>query len=265
MGDYSHKVYVFDSSKAEQNTIYTIKPGHYESKNYNYNLIVDKTMFTMADVWSYSKTDSSILPSHFQLEWEYKNVEFEKSRLPYVNNNYYSWRVANIRSQKEGLDTAYIRINPRSKDAEKLILLGDPNLDYNSCETCTMIAVDTSASGYRVPFREEWNFLMRAGASTRYYWGDEGRVIAADYSIISQYEWINGLFDYELKPVAQLLPNAFGLYDMIGIAGEICDNSPEGFFICGAGYGTGGVLGKANYKSFRLIRKTPKLHKLEKF
>jgi len=261
MGDYSHKIFVADTNQMDMNdkAVYIVAPGSYESMTYSQNLIVDKTMFIVADAHIYSKADTNVLPiiPYYRLEAEYKDVKLEESKLPLVNS--ISWRYANVRSKMEGLDTTYIRIHP--SNAGKLILLGDPSLDYNSCETCTMIAVDTSASGYRVPLKDEWYFLMRAGASTRYYWGDEDMILAKkDSLVISSYEWIRPA---GLKPVAQLLPNAFGLYDMAGIAAEACDNSPEGFFMCGKGIAQ--MIGPVNYKGFRLLRKTPKLQKLDKF
>jgi hypothetical protein len=263
MGDYSHKIWVMDPNIAKDieegfriNT-FQIK-GQYESRSYKQNLIVDKTKFIMADAWLYSKIDSNIYVPHtpFQLEREYKNVKLDKFKLPYVVTNvsdHFAWRFANLRSKMEGLDTAYYRIG-------------------------NDIALDTLASGYRNVSREEWLFLMRAGASTRYYWGDEewdcweGK--KEDSLKISRYAWIGPVetismlignrtrytVSASLKPVAQLLPNAFGLYDMVGISRDAKVNigySPEGTFLDN--------IGSNYYQSFRLVRKTPKLHKLEKF
>jgi hypothetical protein len=268
MGDYSHKLYVFDPDKIKRNAIYFVTPGHYEGRVYSQPLIVDKTMFTVKDAWHYYEIDSSGIGSFvtpFQLELEYKNVKFEGSVLPLVSvstGNHPAWKYANLRSKKEGLDTAYIKVYPHSKEARKLISLGYLN---GNCDSCAMLALDTSASGYRKPFDDEWFFLMRAGASTRYYWGDEDMFRKKkDSLVISRYEWVR---PDGLKPVAKLLPNAFGLYDMAGIAVEVCDGSPEGFLLCGEGRpGIFGLVERSTFCSgFRLLRKTPKLHKLEKF
>jgi hypothetical protein len=268
MGDYSHKLYVFDPDKMKRNTIYFVAPGYYENRVYSQPLIVDKTMFTVRDAWHYYEIDSSGIGSFvtpFQLELEYKNVKFEDSGLPLVSvstGNHPAWKYANLRSKKEGLDTAYIKVYPRSKEAKKLISLGYLNDD---CDSCAILALDTSASGYRKPFNDEWFFLMRAGASTRYYWGDEDMFLnKKDSLVISRYEWVRPA---GLKPVAKLLPNAFGLYDMAGIAVEVCDGSPEGLLLCGEGRpGIFGLVERSIFCSgFRLLRKTPKLQKLEKF
>jgi hypothetical protein len=248
----------------------------------------------MGDAWYYnSKNDSIELFSGLRmksyLENEYKNEKLEESRLPIIGMDWGEVKLANERSKKEGLDTAYRRFyksSYNSKDSENLIMLGDTS--YFS-----FIAVDTSASGYRSPLDDEWFFLMRAGASTRYYWGD-----GEDSKIVSRYEWVKPI---GLKPVAKLQPNGFGLYDMMGIARDYCDGkradnslSPERAFIKEIGtlkqyMATPNATkecekkgdaewkctdieqkpvlhtSQANYTGLRFIRKTPKLHKLEKF
>jgi len=307
MGDYSHKIWVTDLDYEKVTYMGELllgpwgswenifsRHGYYESRSYNQPLIVDKTKLTMGDALYYDKIGNAII-SHFTLEKEeYKNKKIEESNLPLIRvSAYEAWRFANERSKKEGLDTAYIKINPDSEDAKKLILLGNPD---NRCKSCDVFALDTSASGYRSPFEEEWMLLMRAGASTRYYWGDNN-----DLSTVSRYEWISPI---GLKPVAQKLPNGFGLYDMIGIAHETvindfyknwwdfgtpCDRnlSPECTYmreigaersyispsrkVCVIGtdkctiYKPETKTEKIFYQSLRLLRKTPKLHKLEKF
>jgi hypothetical protein len=319
MGDYSHRIWVTDLDYEKVtfmgyllagpwgNTwedVYSY--GRYESRSYTQPLIVDKTKLTMGDAWYYySKTEDTSLP--FQMESykeEYKNEKLEESKLPFALGYIYNWEFANERSKKEGLDTAYIKIHPNSENANKFILLGNPN---HYCDSCSRLALDASASGYRLPFEEEWMLLMHAGASTRYYWGDKN-----DLPTVSLYEWVNPI---GLKPVAKRLPNEFGLYDMMGIADEIvisdfykkywdlglpCSNnlSPECTLINEIGaqkeyVKTASTVceiksdvmewksitesGKCTtkgpeirtqrvyYKGFRLLRKTPKLHKLEKF
>lgn len=320
MGDYSHRIWTTDLDYnkvvlfeellrgpwgATWEDVY--KQGKYENRNYNQSLIVDKTKFTMGDAMYYNKIDATLItPWTFERN-DYKNKKLEESNLPLIDVNAYNeWHFANERSKKEGLDTAYIRIYPNSKDAKKFILLGNPNLDYNSCKSCSMIAIDTSASGYRLPFQEEWMLLMRGGASTRYYWGE-------DSATVSSYEWVKPI---GLKPVAQKKSNSLGLYDISGISSErihyfyqkdgywenkaSCKSnlSPEctlmneitthieyiepeskECFIESGNTEWKTIIGdgkctikksevrtkKAYYESLRFLRKTPKLHKLEKF
>jgi len=206
MGDYSHQIWVPDSlpSVCFHNSITCETPayGHYESIEYNQTLIVDKTPFTMGDAQYYSKI-GNIEFSPFDLEEYPTNEKLEESKLPYLTRNYASWRFANERSKKEGLDIAYHIVDKNSFDNKNgnFIIIDSNNRDF--------LVRDTLASGYRLPIGNEWLFLMRAGAPTRYYWGDE-----EDSLTVSRYAWVRPV---GMKPVAKLLPNRFGLYDMVGL------------------------------------------------
>jgi hypothetical protein len=306
MGDYSHRIWapeqvaisafnkhdpiIYYLSERMRDNMY----GQYESRSYSRNLIVDKTKFIVADACRYSKIDSSVSPfNRYMMEDEYKNIKIEESRLPLAIRGDNAWRLANLRSKMEGLDTVYVmvRLKDARNDGKFVNGNGIPisedkeNYKYNS-DSDLVLVQDSSAYGYRVPTFEEWFFLMRAGASTRYYWGDE-----EDSLTVSRYAWLllskkNPLICQQfdtysvceyppeqskiepLRPVAQLLPNRFGLYDMVGLAQEGCVGgdglsvfyTPECWFASGGGHGR-----SFPYSSFRLMRKTPKLHKLEKF
>jgi formylglycine-generating enzyme required for sulfatase activity len=182
----------------------------------------------------------------------------------------------------EDLDTVYVMLP--LKDARKIkdtgkLLFEEHDLKRDDDYSYPVLGTDTSASGYRVPTAEEWFFLMRAGASTRYYWGDE-----EDSLTVSRYAWFplkedplicrpfgtdpnTRVCEYPpkksqpIRSVAQLIPNRFGLYDMFGLAAEGCrrvESAPECYYV---GKETNG----SDRTGFRLLRKTPKLHKLEKF
>lgn len=101
-------------------------------------------------------------------------------------------------------------------------------LSWNDCQDFkdAMNDIDTSHI-YRLPTEEEWEYACRAGTDTRFYWGND-----PDYTQIEQYAvyWNE---DLTSLPVAQKLPNAWGLYDMSGNVHEWCydefdyyDNSP---------------------------------------
>jgi formylglycine-generating enzyme required for sulfatase activity len=65
-------------------------------------------------------------------------------------------------------------------------------------------------TGYRLPTEAEWEYAARAGTTTSRHFGD-------DESLLPQYAWYDATTRKERAfPVAQLLPNQWGLYDMLG-------------------------------------------------
>ncbi|HEY4544873.1 MAG TPA: SUMF1/EgtB/PvdO family nonheme iron enzyme [Pedomonas sp.] len=87
-----------------------------------------------------------------------------------------------------------------------------------------------TGKNYRLPSGEEWEFLARAGTSSRFPWGNEigynnaiirghfnqSEVSARDVS----YDERKHVRQRHIYPVAKLRPNAWGLYDVIGNASE---------------------------------------------
>ena len=65
-------------------------------------------------------------------------------------------------------------------------------------------------TGYRLPTEAEWEYAARSGTTTSRYFGD-------DESLLSRYAWYDGNTNRaRAYPVAQLLPNQWGLFDMLG-------------------------------------------------
>ena len=64
--------------------------------------------------------------------------------------------------------------------------------------------------GYRLPTEAEWEYAARAGTGTSRHFGD-------DDAVLPKYVWFEGNTNRSRAyPVSQLLPNQWGLFDMLG-------------------------------------------------
>jgi formylglycine-generating enzyme required for sulfatase activity len=66
---------------------------------------------------------------------------------------------------------------------------------------------------YRLPAEAEWEYACRAGSTTAYYFGDYETQLPL-------YAWYAANSDNKFQKSGQKLPNAWGLYDMLGNVSE---------------------------------------------
>jgi formylglycine-generating enzyme required for sulfatase activity len=75
---------------------------------------------------------------------------------------------------------------------------------------------EKTGNSYRLPYRDEWEYACRAGTATQYYWGEE---------FDEDYAWLRvrpAKLPRHPQPVGLKIPNAMGLYDMLGNVSELC-------------------------------------------
>jgi formylglycine-generating enzyme required for sulfatase activity len=74
---------------------------------------------------------------------------------------------------------------------------------------------DKTGAKVRLPYEAEWEYSCRARTTTNYYFGD-------DEAKLGDYAWYHKNTSFGTKPCGQKLPNDFKLYDMHGLAWELC-------------------------------------------
>ena len=79
----------------------------------------------------------------------------------------------------------------------------------------------TTGRKFRLPSEAEWEYIARAGSTTRYWWGDnEGEAKGKANCRRGCYSSFSGLFGSKTAPVGSYIPNAFGIYDTAGNVSE---------------------------------------------
>ncbi len=105
------------------------------------------------------------------------------------------------------------------------------NVSWNDATAYADWLSQRTGHSYRLPSEAEFEYALRGGTSTRYWWGDGSpkRVVenltgSGDQGNSGR-KWIRSFSDYRdgfwgTSPVGKFLPNPFGLYDMGGNVSE---------------------------------------------
>lgn len=126
---------------------------------------------------------------------------------------------ANERSRREG----------RPACIELLGCTGQVGVDL----TCTSFKQTTPSyydcEGYRLPTMAEFQYVARAGTTTAFYSGPFEPAADACVRIdhLMAAAWYCANSDNHTHPIGQLVPNAWGLYDILGNAAEFIASSAD--------------------------------------
>jgi len=131
---------------------------------------------------------------------------------------------ANLMSERESLKPCFIFSEVECNHDDGYFTYLCPN---GGRIRSAVVGLDSVSSvykceGYRLPTEVEWEYAIRAGTSTDFYNGDisEFECYYLDH-ILDEIAWYCGNADDFTRPVAQKVPNNWGLYDMSGNAYEL--------------------------------------------
>ena len=87
------------------------------------------------------------------------------------------------------------------------------------------VGCNENANGYRLPTVEEWQYAAKGGQKFKYSGSDN----------LDEVAWYDGNSGKKTHPVAQKVPNGYGLYDMSGNVWEWCWDSSSSNERCNCG------------------------------
>ena len=168
-------------------------------------------------------------------------------------------------SKKEGLKSCYSYRG--TSNVEKWKFLKE-NLSEWSDEEWEKwkkrLVCNFNANGYRLPTVEEWQYAARGGENYKYSGSDN----------LDEVGWYKDNSESKAHPVAQKVPNGYGLYDMSGNVWEWCWDSSSSYsdsrYNCGGSWFNNAYRCEVGYETwddandaydnlgFRVVRSTGK-------
>ena len=129
------------------------------------------------------------------------------------------------------------------------------NIDWMHTRQFIQAANAHAPKGFRydLPTDAEWEYACRAGSTTAFHSGKNPTSEKAECKNLDKVGWYDHNSDRESHPVAQKLPNAWGLYDMHGNLWEWCadffEKAPEHDSVDpkGPAQGTGRVIRSGSF------------------
>ena len=111
-----------------------------------------------------------------------------------------------------------------------------------------VLAAYTNLEGFDLPTDAEWEYACRAGCATAFYDGTTLPYGEYNHLTLTNLAWTADNADKTTHPVGLKLPNAFGLYDMLGNVAEwVLDWAVEDYSTDERVAPVGGVSGTARF------------------
>jgi len=83
------------------------------------------------------------------------------------------------------------------------------NISWKDAQDFARRISEITGKRYRLPSEAEWEYAAKAGSNTKWGFGD-------DENLLNTHAWFHSNGEGKEHPVAQKIPNTFGLYDMHG-------------------------------------------------
>ncbi|MES2823638.1 MAG: bifunctional serine/threonine-protein kinase/formylglycine-generating enzyme family protein [Pseudomonadota bacterium] len=95
------------------------------------------------------------------------------------------------------------------------------NVSWDDAQAYTQWLSKTKSKKYRLPTEAEWEYVARAGTTTRFWWGDSEQNAKGNANCRRGcYSSYSGLFGSKTAPVGSYIANPFGVHDTAGNVAE---------------------------------------------